>query len=164
MTEETDNDGAAEAPQNESDVLTLLKRMQQQLTFLEKKIDSLVNQSQVKSSQERPYQERSSQERPSYRERSYPKPAWSSGRPQRSGHYRGNRDQGEGSSERGYSSGRSYEKRERDDSRGSDGPKKEYGADREPRSDDRSFKKKFGGKKGGFSSGKKPFFSKRKDR
>lgn len=155
MTEEM-NDNEFPPQSSEADVFALLKKMQQQLVYLEKKIDTLINQSHEKPNQGKGYQDRP------YREKRFPKPAYSSGRPQRSGYYRGDREQEEGSGEGGFRSGHSYKKRRQDDDRGFRGPKREYSDDRDS-GQDRPFKKKFGEKKFGFAGGKKPFFKKHKD-
>lgn len=54
MNEELDIDEGKQADPSENEVLTLLKRMQQQLAFLENKIDQLVSQSQDKPFERRP--------------------------------------------------------------------------------------------------------------
>ncbi len=53
MNEPIKNDIPPVAPQNDSDVVALVKKIQQQLVFLEKKIDILIGQSS-----ERPFQRR----------------------------------------------------------------------------------------------------------
>ena len=58
--------------EHETDVLEILQRMQQQLSFLEKKIDALIHNSQ-------------SQSRPFNRERNFSRPARPFGRPHRPG-------------------------------------------------------------------------------
>ena len=45
MNEHLKQDAFPAAPQGESDVMALVKKIQQQLVFLEKKIDTLINQS-----------------------------------------------------------------------------------------------------------------------
>ena len=71
----------AEADPSETDLVALVKRMQQQLNYLEKKIDVLISQSQPKPFRERterPFRERT--ERP-FQKRTFSKPARSFGRP-----------------------------------------------------------------------------------
>ena len=53
MNEHLEHNTSSAPPQVELDVAALLKRMQQQLVFLEKKIDTL-----IKQSSERPFKER----------------------------------------------------------------------------------------------------------
>jgi hypothetical protein len=48
MNEQTQAPEPASQPEIETDVLSLLKKMQQQLIFLEKKIDTLIHQSQAR--------------------------------------------------------------------------------------------------------------------
>jgi hypothetical protein len=85
----------------DADVLGVLKKMQQQLAFLEKKIDILIGQS----------------------ERPFSKPSRSFDRPY------GQR--GEGGSERKFRSGRNFEKRHGEEREEFQGRKKHYGEDRE---------------------------------
>lgn len=149
MTEQPKNDNFSMPQQNEPDILFLIQKIQQQLVFLEKKIDILVSQSR-----ETPF-----------REKSFSKPFRPSGRPYRPGHSYDKRGQGEDSRERGFRSGPSFEKHQRDENQKFEGPKKEYSGDRENSSgQDRPFRKKFGGKKGGFDPRKKSFFHKGKHR
>ena len=101
MSEQFKDDASSEG---DSQVVALIKRMQQQLTFLEKKIDLLLNQSQ---------------ERP--REKSYPRPAYrtSNEAPRHSAREYGNRREGK------Y--GGSRTERPGENSRGSfGGPKKPF--------------------------------------
>lgn len=53
MSEQFRHDASAVGPQADPDVAALIKQIQQQLVFLEKKIDTLINQSQ-----ERPFKEK----------------------------------------------------------------------------------------------------------
>jgi hypothetical protein len=78
-----------EADPSETDLVSLVKRMQQQLNYLEKKIDVLISQSQPKPFRERterPFREgterpfREGAERP-FRKRTFSKPARSFDRP-----------------------------------------------------------------------------------
>ena len=148
MTEQLKSDNFSAPQQTGSDVLVLIKKMHQQLVFLEKKIDILISQSQEKP----------------FREKRFLKPFRSFGRPYRPGHFHDKRDQSEGLRERSFHSGSHFEKRREEENRGFGGPKKDYSDSRENSpSQDRHFRKKFGGKKRGFDPRKKPFFHKRKD-
>lgn len=109
-------------PQGEPDVIALIKKMQQHLIFLEKKIDILVSQSSQSS------------ERPFNKERRFSRPFRPGGHSH--SHPRDNRERHHSSGERGFSQGR----------RPFDGPRS-------------------GGENRGFGDrGKKPFFSRRKNR
>lgn len=55
MADPLESDNSSTPQQSEPDVLVLIKKMQQQLVFLEKKIDILINQSQARPSYERPF-------------------------------------------------------------------------------------------------------------
>jgi len=148
MTEQIKSDNSSTPQQTESDVFVLIKKMQQQLAFLEKKIDILISQSQAKP----------------FGEKHFSKPSRSFDRPYRPGHNQDKRDQGEGSRERSFHSGHHFEKRQGDENRGLGGPKKDYSEGREnSSSQDRHFKKSYDGKKRGFDPRKKTFFHKRKD-
>lgn len=59
MSDESSISPAVEPEQSENELVLELKKMQQQLTFLEKKIDTLISQSQA-----RPTGHRTSSERP----------------------------------------------------------------------------------------------------
>jgi hypothetical protein len=109
MMTEQHKDGDFSAPQHdETNILVLIKRMQQQLTFLEKKIDTLINQSQQK-----PFREKS------FQEKTYSKPFRSFDRPYRPDSYHGKRSHGEDSQERSFHSGHHHsEKRHGDEHRG----------------------------------------------
>jgi hypothetical protein len=148
MTKQLKNDNASTSQQTESDVLGLIKKMYQQLAFLEKKIDILISQSQEKPSREKPFS----------------KPFRSFGRPYRPGHPHDKRTHDEGFREKNFPSGHHSEKRQGDENRGFGGPRKSYTDDRgNSSSQDRHFKKKYGGPKRGFDPKKKFFSHKRKD-
>ena len=148
MSEQLERDDSLSPGPNDQDVAALINKMQKQLVFLEKKIDILISQSQ---------------ERPS-RERNFSKPFRSFDRSYRPGHYHDKRDQGEDSRERGFHSGRNFEKRQPDENRGFAGPKREYSADRENRpGQDLGFKKNTAAKKEGLTR-EEAFFHKRKER
>ena len=55
MDEQLSDDSPAVPDQTGTEVVSLLKRLQQQLLFLEKKIDMLISQSQQRPSSERPF-------------------------------------------------------------------------------------------------------------
>jgi hypothetical protein len=103
MNEEFKDENPSVLPQAEPDVVVLIKKMQQQLIFLEKKIDILINQSQGAPP----------------REKYFSKPYRSFDRSHRYG--KGERDSSPG--ERGPAQGRTFEKRHGEESRGF-GPKK----------------------------------------
>jgi len=140
MNEQSGNVNSSGPAEAEANLVFLVKKMHEQLAFLEKKIDML-----IKQSQERP--PRPSGNRP-YR----PRPDYDQ------------RGRSEGSGERGAYGGSYFKKSRGPEHRGFSGPQKEYGAGRDSGSGDRPFKKKYGEKKRGFAPGKKPFFQKRKDR
>jgi hypothetical protein len=75
----------AEPNPSETDLVSLLKKMQQQLNFLEKKIDALISQSQPK-----PFGEKAPSGRP-FQKRPFSKPLRSFDRPRP--HGRGEREQ-----------------------------------------------------------------------
>lgn len=149
MTEQIKNDNSLTVPQAETDVIGLLKKINQKLDFLERKIDALASQSQERS----------------FREKSFSRAPQSFDRPNRSHDRRG---YGEGSRERKFHSGHHFEKRQGGGSRGFDSFRKEPREDRERHSGSshsgpsHSFKKSYGGKKTGFDP-KKKFFYKRRD-
>ena len=148
MTELSNSDNVSTPQSPELDVLTLLKRMQQQLTFLEQKVDILIKQSQDKPA----------------RERSFSKPYSSPERSYRPPSYQDKRGPRDNSRERSPYSGGYFDKREGGEGRKFSGPKKNYNDRRESSySQDAPFKKKYGGEKRGFDPKKKPFFNKRKD-
>ncbi|MFC1592737.1 hypothetical protein ACFL4C_01845 [Candidatus Omnitrophota bacterium] len=96
---------------DKQDVMVLIKKMQQQLVFLEKKIDILINQSS-----HRPFSEKH-----------FSKPSRPFGRPYRSF----DRKQGEGSGEKRFDRGRNFGKRHSGESRRFDHKKKVYDDSRE---------------------------------
>ena len=138
---EQPNDKNLSAPQpSDSEVVVLIKRMQQQLTFLEQKIDAFISQSREK-----------------------PFPPFS--RPQHRLQYHDQREQGEDYRERSFRPGRHFGKPRPEENSRFGLPKKNYTDDRESGSgQDRNFKKKYDGPKRGFGPRKKPFFPRRKDR
>jgi len=81
MNDESPVNTAEEEDPSETDLVSLVKRMQQQLNYLEKKIDVLISQSQPKPFRERterPFRERP--ERP-FQKRTFSKPSRSFDRP-----------------------------------------------------------------------------------
>ena len=115
MNQTVDHNISERPNQSGADVVSLLKKMQQQLLFLEKKIDILIAQSQDK-----PFRGKSSPERP-FRKRPVSKPFRSSGHSRSHGkgkqEYTGEKD----SSQKFYS-----EYRKRDGNRGSSASKKPF--------------------------------------
>ncbi len=145
MSEQDTNEDSSISEQPESDVIVLIKKMQQQISFLEKKIDILISQSQERYP----------------REKQFSKPFRSFDRSSRPGNYHNNRDRSGDSRH----SGRNFEKRHGDDNRRFSGPRKDYGDERENvPGEEGYFKKQFGDKKRGFDPRKKPFFNKRRER
>ena len=144
MNEEFNKESSSVLPQPETDTVVLIKRLQQQVAFLEKKIDILINQSQGESS----------------REKYFSKPYRSFDRSHR--HNKGGRDSSH--AERGFDQGRRFGKPGGEQSRGF-GQKKDYARPRESNSGpERHFEKRSGEEHRGFGRKKKPFFHKRRDR
>jgi len=128
----------------EQDILVLIRKMQQQLVFLEKKMDILIGQSSG-----RPYSEKH-----------FSKPFRSFGRSDR---YSG-RGQVNASGEKSFERGRHFEKRHSEENRGFDHKKKAYDNSRESGiKPERHFEKRPEGEKRGFDPKKKPFSYRRKD-
>ncbi|MFA5038636.1 MAG: hypothetical protein WC732_03040 [Candidatus Omnitrophota bacterium] len=145
MEEESKQENSPGSPHGEPDVAALIRKIQQQLTFLEKKIDILINQSQAEPS----------------REKYFSKPYRPFDRPARHGKAEGR----EGYRERGPGQGRNYEKPQGGENRGFGYKKKSYDHPREDFGHERRFDKPHGGESRGFSHKKKaPFYFKRKDR
>ncbi len=88
-------------PQSETDVVSLIKRVQQQLAFLEKKIDILIGQSQEKP----------------FRGKPFPKPFAKPFRPFSHSHHHDRAEREHGPRERDFSKGRHFEKHERGEDR-----------------------------------------------
>jgi hypothetical protein len=123
MNEDPIINPSAVADQSESDVVSLLKRMQQHLLFLEKKIDLLISQSQ-----ERPRRENAPSDRP-FRKRPFSKPFRSFDHPQR----QGKGERGPSSRERDSAQGPYYERRPHDKNRGPNPKKKPFSFKRKDR-------------------------------
>jgi hypothetical protein len=123
MNEESSITPSAVPDEPDTDVVSLLKRMQQQLLFLERKIDLLINQSQ-----ERPSGEKASQDKP-FRKRPFSKPFRSFDHPQR----QGKGERGPSSRERDSAQGPYYERRPHDKNRGPNPKKKPFSFKRKDR-------------------------------
>ncbi len=129
----------------EQDMLVLIRKMQQQLVILEKKIDILINQSLG-----RPFSEKR-----------FSKPFRPFGRPDR----HSNRAQVNASGEKSFDRGRHFEKRHSEENRGFDHRKKAYDNSRESDfNQERHFEKRPDGEKREFDQKNKPFSYRRKDR
>jgi hypothetical protein len=129
----------------EQDVVALIKRMQQQLAFLEKKLDILINQSQVKPSGERHFS----------------KPFRASGQSHR--HAAGERDTVYG--EKRFERGRRFEKRHGENNRSFGHTGKSYDGPRQSEGGpEHHFEKRHGGEKRGFQHKKNSFYNRQKDR
>lgn len=129
----------------EQDVAALIRKMQQQLSLLEKKIDILINQSS-----DRPF-----------REKHFSKPFRSFGHP----HRRFNREYDNPSGEKSFDHGRHFEKRHGEENRGFDHKKKAYDNSQESNfGQGHHFDKRHSGEKREFDKRNKPFYYKRKDR
>ncbi|MFH0771748.1 MAG: hypothetical protein V1933_03925 [Candidatus Omnitrophota bacterium] len=129
----------------EQDVAALIKKVQQQLVFLEKKIDILINQSET-----RPVSEQR-----------FSKPFRSFSRP----YHRSDRGQGSSSGERSYYPRRNFEGRRVEESREFGYHKKTYDSPRESDpGQERHFKSRYGGEKKEFVKKNKPLYHKRGDR
>lgn len=108
MEESDINPAAVPDESDATDVVSLLKKMQQQLLFLERKIDLLINQSQGRPSQENTFPDRP------FRKRPFTKPFRSFDHPQR----QGKREYGDSHKERDSAPGHFYDRRQREKSRG----------------------------------------------
>jgi ATP-dependent RNA helicase DeaD len=157
MSEHSDeNEELSVPPQADSDVVSLIKKMQQQLNYLEKKIDILIGGGQ-------------SSERPAFRDREkrFSKPfrpsfgGGSGGRdfnrgPRREGFSHDRPRPGGFSSDRPRSSGFSKDRPPREGGFSSDRPRERSSGS------ERSFDRKPGAGSRGFGHGDKPFFRHRK--
>jgi hypothetical protein len=117
MKEDTSISPSIIQDESDIDVVSLLKRMQQQLLFLERKIDLLLSRSQ-----EGPSGERTSRNRP-FRNGSFSKPFRSFDRSQ---HGKGEYGHGHGPREKGSAQGHFYERRPREKSRGPNPKKNQF--------------------------------------
>lgn len=144
MNEQPQNN-ASLPPAPPEDVVFLIKRLQQQVTFLEKKIDLLLNQSQARPSPERPFS----------------KPFRSFG----PSHHRPGGDYPHASGKKSFGHGRPFEKRPGEAREGFGYKKKSYGSPEggDPGQAGHHFEKRHGGEKKIFDPKKKPFYYKYKD-
>lgn len=128
----------------EQDLMVLIKKMQQQLASLEKKIDILMSQSQDKP----------------FRQRQFSKPFRTFGP-----HRRPEREYGDVSEEKRFGRPRHFEKRYSPENRGFGHKRESYGNPRESNfTPGRSFEKRRSGEKREFDQKKKPFYHKVKGR
>lgn len=119
MTEQSKNNDLLPSASAEQDVVALIKKMQQQLAFLEKKIDLLISQSQA---------------RPFSREKNFSRPFRSFDRERHFEKRHGEGDRGFGYKKKSYDHSRGsdvgperhFEKRHGDESRGFDQKKKPF--------------------------------------
>lgn len=116
MNEESSINPSAVSEDSDTDVVSLLKRIQQQVLFLEKKIDLLIGQSQGKSSGAK-----SSPDRP-FQKRSFAKPFRSFDHPQ----HRSQGEYGRTPGERDSARGHVYEHRPSQNSRSAGAGKKPF--------------------------------------
>lgn len=158
-----ENEELSVPPQADSDVVSLIKKMQQQLNFLEKKIDILIGQSP-----ERPFGDRekrfSKPFRPSFGGgASHGKRDFNRG-PRREGGFHDRPRTGGFSSDRPREGG--FHDRPRSSGFSKDRPPREGGFSDRPRersaSQDRPFDRKPSAGPRGFGHGDKPFFRHRK--
>ena len=123
MNEESNIDPSAVSNQSDTDIVSLLKRMQQQLLSLDRKIDILINQSK-----EKPFWERPSSDR-SFRKRPFSKPLRLFDHSQR----RGKGEHEHNPRERDSAQGHYHERRPRQNHRGSNPKKKPFSFKRKNR-------------------------------
>ena len=154
-----ENEDIAVPPPADSDVVSLIKKMQQQLNFLEKKIDILIGQSP-----EKPFRDREKRFSKPFR------PSFGGGRdfnrgPRREGFSHDRPREGGFSHDRPRSSGFSKD-RPREGGFSQDRPRESGFAQDRPRErsagPERSFDRKPGAGSRGFGHGDKPFFRHRK--
>ncbi len=146
MSEQSKHNDLSPQAEPGQDLVTLIKKMQQQLVYLEKKIDLLIGQSQARpSGGDRPF---------SGSRRSGPPP-----------HRRFDRARDNDSGEKRFDRGHRYEKRHDGETRGFGYKKRSYDSPREGDfGREHSFKKPYDGEKRGFDHKKKHFPYKHKDR
>ncbi|HAJ57319.1 MAG TPA: hypothetical protein DCL35_06065 [Candidatus Omnitrophica bacterium] len=119
MSEQSRQNNPEAQQHADQDVLALIKRMQQQLSFLEKKIDILIGQSQERPFKSRPYQSRPYQGKP-YQDKPY------QDKPYQDKPYQGKREYRDNSGERSFDRGRRFEKPREDENRGFGQKKKPF--------------------------------------
>jgi hypothetical protein len=116
MNEESSIPPSAIPDESDTDVVSLLKKMQQQMLFLERKIDLLIRQSQERQPVEKTFPNRPSQKRPFTKQyRSFDHPRRRSGG-----------EQGHSPRESGSAPGHFYENRPRGKSRSINPKKKSF--------------------------------------
>lgn len=136
MIEEPGQEGPPVSAQNETEAVVLIKKLQQQLTYLEKKIDILIQQSQAASAGEKPY-------------RSFDR-----------FHRRDRGEHGHSFRQRGPSQGNPFEKRHGEENRGYGHKSYEHGRG-SGSGHERPFEKRSGDDNRDFRRKKRPFFHKR---
>jgi hypothetical protein len=145
MSERSQHNAFLHPAPADQDVVALIKKMQQQLVFLEKKIDILINQSQA-----RPFSEKH-----------FSKSFRSFGHP----HRHSDREHDTASGEKSSDRGRHFEKRHGEKNQSFGYKRKAYDNSRESDvGQEHHFEKRQGGEKRGFDQKKKPFYYRRKDR
>ncbi|MFA6217770.1 MAG: hypothetical protein WDL87_09005 [Candidatus Omnitrophota bacterium] len=145
MSEHFEHKDSLPVEPDDQDAVALIRKMQQQLAALEKKIDILLEQSSRRPSGERPFS----------------KPFRSFSRP----HRPFDRAHGDASGEKRFDRGRHFGKRPSEESPRFDHKRKTFGDSRESGfSQDRNFARRNDGPRGGFEHKKKPFPYKRKSR
>lgn len=150
MSEHVKHESTPVPPNEETDMLTLIQKIQQHLVFLEKKIDTLISQS--------------SQPRPSFRDRSFSKPrhfgnSHSNG-PRHGGHGHG-RGHGQGGPNPGFGN---RDRGDRDRGDRGNSSFNSFNKDRGDAQPDRNFDRPRGAGDGqGFVRKKKPFFRRDRD-
>ncbi|HQP10334.1 MAG TPA: hypothetical protein PKV41_02990 [Candidatus Omnitrophota bacterium] len=139
-----DNEGMLPAP-SEQDVVFLIKRLQQQVSFLEKKIDTLIRQSETKAGSE------------NYSSKSF--------RPFGHSHHRSERGQDRLSGEKKYYPGRHADRPQGEENRKFGYHKKSFGRSQEGDPGQGAHSKgRHGGKEKWFGKKSRPFSYKQKDR
>ena len=123
MNEESSINPSAVPDESDTDVASLIKGMQQQLLFLEKKIDLLISRSQERPSGEKPHSDRP------FRKRPFSKPFRSFDQPQRPG----KGEYGHSPRERDSAPGHFYERRPGEKRRSSNPKKKPFSFKRKDR-------------------------------
>jgi len=146
MSEQIKHNDSLSPASDEQNLMAVIKRMQQQLVFLEKKIDILIDQSSRKS----------------FSENRFSKPSRSFGRP----HRPFDRERGDASGRKRFDRGRPpFEKRPGEENRRFGHKERAYGDSRESNfGRDRNFARRNGGQKEGFDHKNKPFPYRRKGR
>ena len=150
-----DNEELSVPPQADTDVVSLIKKMQQQLNFLEKKIDILIGQSP-----ERPFRDREKRFSKPFR------PSFGGGGAHKGSFNRGPRREGF-SHDRPREGGFSHGRPPREGGFSKDRPPREGGFSQERPKEgnfnrERSFDRKPSAGPRGFGHGDKPFFRHRK--